>query len=106
MKRSDSDENLAELDQFVAQLRAKRQFQQQYHQQQYMAECEQLNEEESVKIGPKIPVNYNSSNTQPYVDKEDDQQQTYSIEDVPMAQSPFNEVVDDINTGAIAEPST
>nr|CAH8876587.1 unnamed protein product [Trichobilharzia regenti] len=41
-KRSESDENLAELDQFVAQLRAKRQLQQQFQQQQYMAQFQEM----------------------------------------------------------------
>ncbi|CAH8674229.1 unnamed protein product [Schistosoma bovis] len=41
-RRSESDENLAELDQFVAQLKAKRQLQQQYQQQQYMAQFQEM----------------------------------------------------------------
>uniref|UniRef100_A0A183AGR2 Btz domain-containing protein n=1 Tax=Echinostoma caproni TaxID=27848 RepID=A0A183AGR2_9TREM len=50
-KRSDSDENLAELDQFVAQLRAKRQMEQQMQQQQqYLA---QMQENPPVYPGPQ-----------------------------------------------------
>ncbi|KAF7256622.1 hypothetical protein EG68_06419 [Paragonimus skrjabini miyazakii] len=50
-KRSDSDENLAELDQFVAQLKAKRQMEQQFQQQQlYMA---QMQEQTPAYPGPQ-----------------------------------------------------
>lgn len=51
-KRSDSDENLAELDQFVAQLRAKRQMEHQLQQQQMM------NQSRTTAVGVPGPQQY------------------------------------------------